>query len=112
KALTAGLGCEVSLVVGGKVDHWHVEPVAVQGRVEHLSDGRFVQKGSWMTGREMNMGRSVVLNCQAGGVRLLLTERKTVPFDAEQLRSQGIQPEAEHIIVVKSAVAWQAAYGD
>jgi microcystin degradation protein MlrC len=28
------------------------------------------------------------------------------------LRSQGIQPEAEHIIVVKSAVAWQAAYGD
>jgi len=112
QAISADLRNEISLVVGGKVDNWHGEPVPVQGTVEHISDGRFIQKGSWMTGREMNMGRSVVLNCQNGGVRLLLTERKTVPFDAEQLRSQGIQPESEHIIVVKSAVAWQAAYGD
>src|SRR5262249_43031260 len=67
---------------------------------------------TWMTGREMNMGRSVVLNCGAGGVRVLLTERKTVPFDAEQLRSQGIAPEGEHILVVKSAIAWRAAFGD
>ena len=65
-----------------------------------------------MTGREMNMGASVVLNCQEGGVRLLLTERKMVPFDAEQLRSQGLAPEAAHIIVVKSAIAWKAAFGD
>jgi microcystin degradation protein MlrC len=112
RACTVGLGSEISLLVGGKVDNWHGEPVAVQGSVQNISDGRFIQKGSWMTGREMNMGRSVVLNCQNGGVRLLLTERKTVPFDAEQLRSQSIQPESEHIIVVKSAVAWQAAYGD
>ena len=60
----------------------------------------------------MDMGTSVVLNCQDGGLRLLLTERKTVPFDAEQLRSQGLLPEAAHMIVVKSAIAWQAAYGD
>jgi len=35
-----------------------------------------------------------------------------VPFDAEQLRSQALAPEAAHIIVAKSAIAWQAAYGD
>jgi microcystin degradation protein MlrC len=112
QAHSAGLGAEVSLQVGGKTDAWHGPPVKVRGRVEHIGDGRYVHKGSWMTGREMNMGRAVVLNCQNGGVRVLLTERKSVPFDAEQLRSQGIAPEAQHILVVKSAVAWRAAFGD
>jgi len=112
QASVAGLGSDISLLVGGKTDAWHGQAVRVQGRVEHISDGRFTQKGTWMTGREMNMGLSVVLNCQTAGVRLLLTERKMVPFDAEQLRSQGLVPEAAHIIVVKSAIAWQAAYGD
>jgi len=112
QACQAGLGSDISLWVGGKTDVWHGQPVRVQGRVEHISDGRFVQKGTWMTVREMNMGTSVVLDCQAGGVRLLLTERKMVPFDAEQLRSQSLVPEAAHIIVAKSAIAWKAAYGD
>ena len=112
QACTAGLGSEISLLAGGKTDGWHGQPVRVQGRVEHISDGRYTHTGTWMTGREMNMGASAVLNCQAGGVRLLLTERKMVPFDAEQLRSQGLVPEAAHIVVVKSAIAWQAAYGD
>jgi microcystin degradation protein MlrC len=112
QAYHVGLGSEIALWVGGKTDAWHGQPVRVQGRVEHISDGRYIHKGTWMTGREMNMGSSIVLNCQAGGVRLLLTERKMVPFDAEQLRSQGILPEVEHIIVVKSAIAWRAAFGD
>lgn len=112
QAWRAGLGSDLGLMVGGKTDAWHGPPVHVQGRVAHLSSGQFVQKGSWMTGREMNMGRSVVFTCGDGGIQLLLTERKMVPFDAEQLRSQGIVPEAQHIIVVKSAVAWRAAYGD
>ncbi len=110
QACSAGVGAEVTLRVGGKTDDWHGEPVEVRGRVRLISDGRYVHTGSWMTGREMNMGRSVVLACD--GVTLLLSERKTVPFDAGQLRSQGILPEAQHILVVKSAIAWRAAYGD
>ena len=112
RACNAGVGNDLELWVGGKVDHWHGQPVHVRGRVAHIGSGRYVNKGSWMTGREMNMGRSVVLNCMNDTIQLLLTDRKIVPFDAEQLRSQGIQPEAQHIIVVKSAVAWRAAYGD
>src|SRR5262249_40683719 len=97
QAWGAGLGDEIAVEIGGKADDWHGRPVRVRGRVEHMSDGRYVHKGTWMTGREMNMGRSVVLNSEAGGVRVLLTERKMVPFDAEQLCSQGISPEDEHI---------------
>ena len=42
-------------------------------------------------------------------VTLVLMEHKTMPFDAEQLRSLGIEPSEQKIIVVKSAIAWQAA---
>ena len=63
-----------------------------------------------MTGQIMRMGRTVVLDCD--GITLVLMERKTMPFDAEQLRSLGIEPADQKIIVVKSAIAWQAAYGD
>ena len=37
----AGVGAEVSLLVGGKTDRWHGEPVAVTGMVRALSDGVF-----------------------------------------------------------------------
>jgi microcystin degradation protein MlrC len=35
-----------------------------------------------------------------------------MPFDAAQLRSLAIEPAQQRIIVVKSAVAWRAAFGD
>jgi microcystin degradation protein MlrC len=55
------------------------------------------------------MGRTVVLECD--GVEVILTERRVMPFDSQQLRSLGIEPAERHIIVVKSAIAWKAAYG-
>jgi microcystin degradation protein MlrC len=54
------------------------------------------------------MGRTVWL--QSGGVNIVLTERKTPPFDLAQLRGVGVIPEYQKMIVVKSAVAYRAAY--
>ena len=48
------------------------------------------------------------MRCQ--GVRILLTSRKTPPGDLAQLRSQGITPEGQRVIVAKSAVAFRGAY--
>ena len=61
-----------------------------------------------MRGERVEMGRTVVLDCT--GITLMLTERKTPPFDLEHLRSQGIEPTTAHIICVKSAIAWRAAF--
>lgn len=108
KAIAAGIGKEVDLKVGGKVDNLHGEPVAVKGRVRLISDGRFTYKGPYMTGEEIKMGPTVVLDCK--GITLVLTTYKTMPFDLEQLRSLGIEPTDQKIIVVKSAIAWRAAY--
>ncbi len=54
------------------------------------------------------MGRTAWLRVR--GVNVVLTERKTPPFDLAQLRGVGVSPEQQKLIVVKSAVAYRAAY--
>ncbi len=112
QAWDAGVGAEIDLPVGGKADGWHGDPVPVRGVVENLTDGRFTTGGkdhfANIYGRAVEMGRCARLRC--GGITLLLTERKTPPGDLEQLRSQGIAPEAQKIIIVKSTIAFRGAY--
>ena len=40
----------------------------------------------------------------------MLTEAKALPFDADHLAAAGIAAETMQIIVVKSAIAWQAHF--
>ena len=104
-----GVGARFSGLVGGKVDRLHGDPIRIEGRVAQLTDGRYRHTGSYMTGYETSMGRTAVV--QAGGVKIVLTSLRTMPFDAGQLTSLGIDPAEQRIIVAKSAIAWRAAYG-
>ena len=112
QAHAVGEGREIALTIGGKQDHWHGEPVQLQGIIEKISDGRFTISGrdhfANLYGNHVNMGASAVVRC--GGVRILITSHKTPPGDLNQLRSQGIEPLQQKIIVVKSAVAFRGAY--
>jgi microcystin degradation protein MlrC len=49
-----------------------------------------------------------VLRC--GGVNLVLTSHKTMPGDQQQLKSVGIRPVEQKIIVVKAAVRWRGGF--
>jgi microcystin degradation protein MlrC len=109
-AEAAGEGGVFEAPVGGRTDDLHGPPVTVRGRIRMLTDGRYRHTGSYMTGYETVMGRTAVI--EAGGVRVVLTSLRTMPFDAEQIRCLGLEPSAQRIIVVKSAIAWRAAYGD
>lgn len=109
----AGVGAAVELDVGGKADRWHGAPVRVAGTVRRLSAGSFpcelrANHFAAFYGDTIRMGHSAWL--RAGGVNLVLTERKTPPFDLAQLRGMGVIPERQRLIVVKSAVAYRAAY--
>ncbi len=108
-----GKGATVTLEVGGKYDEWHGAPVSVAGVVKGLSDGTFTAElannhFASFFGNTIHMGRSVWL--RVDGLNILLTERKTPPFDLAQLRMIGIIPEEQKMIVVKSAVAYRVAY--
>ena len=108
-AEAAAVGGAFDSLVGGKVDRLHGEPVRVKGQVLLLTDGRYRHSGSYMTGYETSMGRTAVI--AAGGVKIVLTSLRTMPFDASQLTSLGIDPTEQRIIVAKSAIGWRAAYG-
>ena len=54
------------------------------------------------------MGRTAVI--QVGGVEIILTEKRIQPYDAEVLRSVGIEPRARKLIALKSAVHFRADY--
>jgi microcystin degradation protein MlrC len=109
EAFAAGVGATVRLTVGGKTDHLHGEPVTVEGRVRLLSDGQWVHEGPENAGVPVDMGPTAVLRC--GGVNLVLTSRKSLPGDQQQLKAVGIDPLRQHIIVVKAAVRWRGGFG-
>jgi microcystin degradation protein MlrC len=61
-----------------------------------------------MTGNWIDLGEVAVI--QADGVTVMLTEAKAMPFDADHLTAAGIAATMQQIIVVKSAIAWQAHF--
>jgi microcystin degradation protein MlrC len=106
--IEAGVGNTVQLVVGGKCDNFHGQPVKLTCYVKLISDGVFTNRGSMRDGIKEKMGLSAVV--EVDGIKIILTEIKMPPWNLEQLRSVGITPEHEKIIAVKSAVAFRAAY--
>jgi microcystin degradation protein MlrC len=63
-----------------------------------------------MTGSEVDMGLTAVI--EADGAEVVLTSRRVMPFDADHLRRVGVDPSSRRILLVKSAIAWQAAFAD
>ena len=104
-----GVGNEVSLVVGGKTDDLHGEPVSIQGKVRLLHDGHFIETEPRHGGqRYHNQGLTAVV--QVNDSLLVLTSKRQTPFSLQQLLSLGINPKEMQMIVVKAAIAYRAAY--
>lgn len=102
-----------TLSVGGKGSAIAEGPVEIEAAFVSASDGAFALEDlnshlAASQGSHFGMGPCVVV--RTGGVTILLTSRKTPPFDLGQWRSQGIEPEALKAIGVKAAVAHRRAY--
>jgi microcystin degradation protein MlrC len=108
RCVEAGVRQPVDLVVGGKVDRLHGEPIRVTGTVRVLADGIFRNRGPMRDGLVDDMGRTAVVDLS--GLTLVLTERKMPMWNLQQLRSLGIEPRDQRIIVCKGAIAHRAAY--
>jgi microcystin degradation protein MlrC len=109
----AGEGNSVSLQLGAKTDDMHGEPLDVSGRVVRLTDGKFVHKGPMNTGVGVDLGPTAVVELDgqnAGKVQVVITSLRYQPTDLEVLRSQGIEPTEQQILVVKSSVHFRAAF--
>jgi len=107
------VGADVRLALGGR--GWALDPGPFECDVTLLSrgSGAFQLEDpkshlASMSGSAFDMGPCAVV--RTGGVTILLTSRKTPPFDLGQYRSQGIHPERFAVIGVKAAVAHRRAY--
>lgn len=110
--IEAGVGAEVTLPLGGKLNMPAIglrgEPLQVTGRVRAITDGEFVVTGPMMTGTRAVMGRSVVLETEAA--EIVVCERHHEPWDLGCLRSVGIEPTAKRYILLKSRMHYRAGF--
>jgi microcystin degradation protein MlrC len=100
--------------IGGKSGATGAEPLTLTVELVSTSGGRFELEDdrshlASMVGARVDMGPCAVV--RHGGVTVLLTSRKTPPFDLGQWRSQGIDPERLFAIGVKAAAAHRRTYG-
>ncbi|WP_108660214.1 M81 family metallopeptidase [Acuticoccus kandeliae] len=101
------------VTIGGKGSRLGAGPLEVDATFLRRTDGAFAleDRNSHLAasqGIHFSMGPSVVVTVE--GVTVLLSSRKTPPFDLAQWRSQGVDPEGLHAIGVKAAVAHRRAY--
>lgn len=108
KAIEAGEGKTVTMKIGGKTEPWVGDPLEVTGTVKRISDGKYFSKGPMGSGRERNMGRTVVLDIK--GIDVILTERSQQATSLELYRSLGLEPTEYKILLVKSCVHYRAAH--
>lgn len=102
----AGEGAAVSLRLGGRSDG---APLAVEGRVERLTDGRFTLTGPMGGGNPGNLGPCALIDVD--GVRVLVSSRKMQALDQAILRHVGVEPAEVPILALKSSVHFRADYG-
>ncbi len=110
----AGVGNEVTIELGGKVDMPEIgregEPLTVTGKVRSLTDGDFTVTVPMGRGTTMSMGRSGVL--QTGNIEIVVVSRQTEPYDPGCLRSVGIEPLHKRYIILKSRIHFRAGFSD
>jgi microcystin degradation protein MlrC len=104
----AGIGAEVTMAVGHKVDRRYGEPLTVTGRVLTLCEGRYRVVGPGATGAPMNMGHAAVL--AIGPIRLLLMTYPVSAWDASAFLAVGLDPRAATLLFAKSPSHFRVYY--
>jgi microcystin degradation protein MlrC len=103
-AIRAGIGAEIHVTIGGKLDAMFGRPLEVTAKVAGIGGGRFevVVLGF----ESFDTGRTVLL--EIGTVKVLVSEKRGIggnhPVVYEQL---GLDVDDAHMVVVKTASNWQ-----
>jgi microcystin degradation protein MlrC len=108
----AGVGARVRLRAGGRTDDMHGPPLAVEGVVRLLADGKFRETTPRHGGIvNFDQGPTAVVDVE-GGLTLMLSSLRMVPFSLQQLEGCGVDPRGFRYLVAKGVNAPIAAYRD
>jgi microcystin degradation protein MlrC len=110
--IEAGVGKEVTLLLGGKTDMPAIglkgNPLEVHGTVRCITDGRYTVTCPMETGMVLNHGSSAVLD--TGGVEILVCSERMEAFDLGVFRHAGIEPTARRYLLIKSRHHFRAGF--
>ncbi len=110
QARAAGVGARLTLVMGGKTDDRHGEPLETEVTVKSLHEGTFeeteIRHGGYT---HFDMGPTAVVVTDTG-LTISLTLRRTVPVSLGVVTSIGLDPADFQILVAKGVHAPVAAY--
>jgi microcystin degradation protein MlrC len=95
-----GVGREITLSLGHKLDPKWGSPITVTGTILTLADGRFRFCGGIWEGQWGDMGPSATL--QINAVQVLVMTHSTYDWADEQFRRMGIETHRAKFIVVKN----------
>jgi microcystin degradation protein MlrC len=112
--IAAGVGAELTLALGGKLDMPALglkgAPRTVRGRVRLISDGIYRNRGPMARGELNHMGPSVLFD--TGRVQIAVISDHVEPNDLAAFTALGIAPETKRFVMLKSRVHWRAGLGD
>ena len=108
--IAAGVGAELTLLLGGKLDMPAIGlkglPRTVSGRVKLICDGRFRNFGPMSRGDVNDMGPTAVLD--TGAVEIVVISNHVEPHDLAAFVAVGIAPERKRFVMLKSRIHWRA----
>ncbi|MCZ6729736.1 MAG: M81 family metallopeptidase [SAR324 cluster bacterium] len=110
--IAAGVGAQVTIDLGGKMDMPSIkrrgESLRVTGRVRSITDGDYVVTGPKNTGMTEHMGASAVLD--TGKVQIVVVSYSNEPFDLGAFTSVGIDPRRKKYLLLKSRIHYRAGF--
>ena len=108
--IAAGVGHDVTLSLGGKLDMPAIGltgvPRTISGRVRLICDGRYRNRGPMFGGELSDMGPTAVLD--TGGLQIVVISIHVEPHDLAAFTAVGIAPERCRFLMLKSRVHWRA----
>jgi microcystin degradation protein MlrC len=112
RILAAGTAASVTLPLGGKIDMPQIglegKPLTVIGKITRITDGEFVVTGPMATGTRVRMGTTAVLD--TGGIQIVISERRSEPFDLGVFTHCGIDPRRKRYVLIKSRQHFRAGF--
>ncbi len=116
--ISAGVGANLNIPVGGKIDQRFYKPLMVNGIVKSIDDGRYMvcgpTHGGWGSEmkrenyQEVNVGKRIVLRI-GQNIDVIFSQFQTGK-DRDFFKSAGITMESKRILVVKSNQAHRASF--
>ncbi len=110
RMMHAGIGAEIQLALGGKLDMPALDlggqPRGVKGRVRLLCDGHYRNRGPMARGEHNHMGPTAVLD--TGKAEIVVVSRQVEPHDLAAFQAVGIDPASKRFLMLKSRVHWRA----